>query len=70
MEESLCFIPHISMKNSKVEVNFGQQQYPWHSPPSSFHLMNQPEVNCKLIQNPRCPVNILTGNIPDTHCHV
>ena len=61
MEEGLCFVPHLSLKNAKVEVNFGQQQYPWHSPPDTFHLINQPEVNCRLIPNPRVQVSILTG---------
>ena len=61
MEEDLCFIPHIFIKNAKIEVNFGQQQYPWFTPPDDFHLMNQGEVNCRLIQNPRVSSNILTG---------
>ena len=30
----MTFVPHIFLKNMKVEVNFGQQQYPWHSPPA------------------------------------
>ena len=34
MEEQMTFVPHIFLKNMKVEVNFGQQQYPWHSPPA------------------------------------
>lgn len=61
MEESLCFIPHLFIKNTKVEVNFGQQQYPWHTPLGNHHLMNEAEVNCKLIATPRVQVNKLTA---------
>ena len=61
MEESLCFIPHLFIKNTKVEVNFGQQQYPWHAPLGNHHLMNEGDVNCRLIPNPRVQVNKLTA---------
>jgi len=60
MEEHMTFVPHIFLKNLKVEINFGQQQYPWHPPPASFSLLNSAEVDCVPIFPTRAQINILT----------
>ena len=56
----MTFVPHIFLKNMKVEINFGQQQYPWHSPPAGFSLLNSSEVECIPIFASRAQINILT----------
>ena len=60
MEERFAYVPHIFFKGFKVEVNFGQQQYPWHSPPSDSHLLNSADVDCIPIFATRAQINILT----------
>jgi hypothetical protein len=60
MEESMTFVPHLFLKNMEVEINFGQQQYPWHSPPATYSLLNSSEVNCVPIFATRAQINILT----------
>ncbi|KAH9508332.1 hypothetical protein Btru_050855 [Bulinus truncatus] len=36
-----ALFPHISLKNCKVRVNFGQRETPWHAPPDSFNFIGK-----------------------------
>ncbi|KAI8776806.1 heterogeneous nuclear ribonucleoprotein U isoform X2 [Biomphalaria glabrata] len=45
LTKNCALFPHISLKNCKVRVNFGQRETAWFPPPEGYSFISQPPIN-------------------------